>query len=134
MHAVKTCKYIQLSILIGIAYQIYFFIVYNIAMPRQTSQDTFPRDEEGQYLTLDVLRRFKNADTVSIQSVQVGNHKTSMVPHLHSVDDSPTSDSSPKKVYFKAVADVSVTYKRQDGHLTTSRLQDIKDRGFSTQG
>ena len=80
-------------------------------MPRQTSQ-LFPRDEHGAYLTLEVLRNFKNADHVSILSIQVGDHTTQLVPNLDSAHHATTTtdlgDSSPLKIYFTALADVKI--------------------------
>ena len=80
----------------------------------------------GQYVTLSILKSFKNGNNVVISKI-VGDDKTVNIPAtVIQIGPSSNYDSYPEQINFKAQKHLSVHYYTDDDQLHVTKLQHLK--------
>lgn len=87
----------------------------------------FPKDEIGSYVTLEILKKLHNGDTVQIDYIR--SNTCSMKIPLDVIQDGPKANLKDfdKRFHFKAMRDVSVFYLSNiTGEEKSIGLQNLK--------
>jgi hypothetical protein len=93
---------------------------------------SFPKDDQGQYVTLSMLKELENGDISDIIRID-GPHEQHDVP-ADVVQSGPdvNHESFDMRFHFKQQKEIFVFYARHDdGQIYRQRLDKLKQRGFS---
>ena len=88
----------------------------------------FPKDDQGSYVTLEILKNFQNGNAVQVHSVKTDTNDMVIPPEIIQDGDDANLDLFPNKFYFKREKDVKVIYlKNEDGEQKSILLRHLKE-------